>query len=46
MENGVDAAEVITNRGGHDRAAFASGDTRRDEQVGGGWGRRVSFERW
>src|SRR5882724_2803411 len=36
MDNDVDAAEAITNRVGHDRAAFGSGNIRRDEQIGVG----------
>src|SRR6266853_5270846 len=34
MDNDVDAAETITDRVGHDRAAFGGGNIRRDEQIG------------
>jgi hypothetical protein len=36
MDNNIDAAEAITNRVGHDRAAFGRGNVRRDEQIGVG----------
>src|SRR6266850_8192972 len=36
MDDDVDAAEASKNRLGHDRAAFGSGDIRRDEQMGVG----------
>src|SRR6266700_2763976 len=43
MDNNIDAAESITNRVGHDRAAFGSGNIRRDEQIGvGKFGGRCS----
>src|SRR5438067_54878 len=35
MDDDVDAAEAITNRVDHDRAAFGGGDVRRDEQIVG-----------
>lgn len=36
MDDDVDVTEAITNRVGHDRAAFGSGHIRRDEQMGVG----------
>src|SRR5882724_6521734 len=36
MDDDVDAAEAITNRVGHDRAAFGGGNISRDEQIGVG----------
>jgi hypothetical protein len=34
MDNDIDATEAITNRVGHDRAAFGGRKIRRDEQIG------------
>src|SRR5438094_1227953 len=44
MDDDVDAAEAMKDRLGHDRAAFGSGDIRRNEQIGVGesGGRRTS----